>query len=84
LIAFIANALYVCAVEFFSLGACMRTLIAVLGVPIIYGNLVSVLSKKSIQASMIEIFEDALATMGAGYIIVALLICLFLRFLSAV
>ncbi len=73
LIAFMANALYSLMVELFALGNGMRALVAVLGVPVIYGNLVAVLGKTSLKEAMIGIFSGALMTMGAGFIIVALL-----------
>jgi hypothetical protein len=73
LIAFVANALFCLMVELFAFGSGMRTLVAVLGVPVIYGNLGAVLGKTSLKDSMIDIFSGALMTMGAGFIIVALI-----------
>lgn len=73
LIAFNANALYVLLVDLFALGIGMRALVAVLGVPVIYGNLGAVLGKTTLKASMQNIFSGALSTMGAGFIIVALI-----------
>jgi len=73
LIAFIANALYVSLVELFALKSGMRALIAVAGVPVIYGNLSAVLGKTSIKDAMLSLFAGALATMGAGFIIVSLI-----------
>ena len=51
----------------------MRALIAVAGVPVIYGNLSAVLGKTSIKDAMFSLFAGALATMGAGFIIVSLI-----------
>ena len=73
LIAFIANALYVSLVELFALKSGMRALIAVAGVPVIYGNLSAVLGKTSLKDAMLSLLTGALATMGAGFIIVALI-----------
>ena len=73
LIAVIANTLYSIFVEFFALKDGWRALIAVLGVPVIYGNLGAVLGKTSLKDSMVNIFTSALATMGAGFIITALI-----------
>ncbi len=73
LIAFVANALFCFMVELFALGSGMRTLVAVLGVPVIYGNLVAVLGKTSLKQSMVGIFSGALTTMGAGFIAAALI-----------
>lgn len=73
LIAVIANTLYSILVEFFALTDGWRALIAVLGVPVIYGNLGAVLGKTSLKDSMVNIFTGALTTMGAGFIITALI-----------
>jgi len=73
LIAFTANALFVVLVDLFALKSGLRSLIAVLGVPVIYGNLSSVLGKTSLKDSMLNIFAGALATMGAGFIITAII-----------
>ncbi len=73
LIAFVANALFCLLVELFALGGGMRALVAVLGVPVIYGNLVVVLGKTSLREAMIGIFSSALTTMGAGFILAALI-----------
>ncbi len=72
LIALVANTLYMFLVEWFGLGAGWRALIAVLGVPVIYGNLVRVLGKVSLWQAMVGILTGALATMGAGFILAAL------------
>jgi uncharacterized membrane protein (Fun14 family) len=60
-------------VEFFALKSVMRALIALIGVPIIYGNLGAVLGRISLKQSMLNIFTGALMTMGAGFIIAALI-----------
>jgi len=73
LIAFNANALYVILVEFFALKSGMRALVALCGVPVIYGNLGAVLGKTTLKQSMVTIFSGALATMGAGFIVAALI-----------
>ncbi len=73
LIALVANALYSLMVELFALANGWRALVAVLGVPVIYGNLVATLGKTSLKEAMISIFSGALMTMGAGFIIVAIL-----------
>jgi hypothetical protein len=73
LIAFIANGLYTVVVEFFALKSGMRALIALIGVPVIYGNLGAVLGKTGLKQSMLNIFTGALMTMGAGFIIAALI-----------
>ncbi len=73
IIALVANTLFSILVEFFALKAGMRALIAVLGVPVIYGNLGAVLGKTSLKESMINIFSGALTTMGAGFIMAALI-----------
>lgn len=72
LIALVANTLYMFLVEWFGLGVGGRALIAVLGVPVIYGNLVRVLGKVSLWQAMAGILTGALATMGAGFILAAL------------
>ncbi len=73
LLAVVANTLYSLMVELFAFGGGMRALVAVLGVPVIYGNLGAVLAKTSLEDSMTNIFSGALMTMGAGFIIVALI-----------
>jgi len=73
LIAFIANALFVTLVDLFALKSGLRSLIAVLGVPVIYGNLSAVLGKTTLKTAMLNIFAGALATMGAGFIITAII-----------
>ena len=73
MIAFIANALFVLLVDLFALRSGWRSLIAVLGVPVIYGNLTVVLGKTKLKTAMVNIFISALCTMGAGFIIVAII-----------
>jgi len=73
LIAFVANALFVMLVDLFALKNGFRALIAVLGVPVIYGNLSAALAKTSLKEAMLNIFTSALATMGAGFIIAAII-----------
>ena len=73
LIAVVANTLYSFMVELFAFGSGMRALVAVLGVPVIYGNLVVVLGKTGLKDSMMNLFSGALMTMEAGFIIVALI-----------
>lgn len=73
LIAFVANMLYSVLVEYFALNDGWRALIAVLGVPVIYGNLGAVLGKIGLKDSMVNIMSSALTTMGAGFIIAALI-----------
>jgi hypothetical protein len=73
LIAFIANALFVMLVDFFALKSGLRALVAVVGVPVIYGNLSAVLGKKPLWQAMGDIFSGALATIGAGFIVAALI-----------
>lgn len=73
LIAAAANTLFSLLVEFFSLRSGWRALVAVLGVPVIYGNLGAVLGRTSLKNSMLSIFTSALATMGAGLIIAAII-----------
>ncbi len=72
-IALVANTLYMFLVELFGLHAGWRALIAVLGVPVIYGNLVRVLGKMPLGQAMLKIFSGALATLGAGFILAALI-----------
>jgi hypothetical protein len=72
LIAFNANALYVVLVDFYALNTGLRALVAVCGVPVIYGNLAAVLGRQQLKDAMAGLFSGALATMGAGYIIAAL------------
>ncbi len=73
LIALVANTLYSIMVELFMFGSGMRALVAVLGVPIIYGNLGAVLGKTNLRTSMSNIFFGTLMVMGPGFIIVALI-----------
>jgi hypothetical protein len=73
MIAIIANTLFMFLVECFGLSAGWRALVAVLGVPVIYGNLGRVLGKTSLTAAMVNIFTGALATLGAGFILAAIL-----------
>ena len=73
LIAIVANILYSILVEFFALKDGWRALIAVLGVTVIYGNLGAVLGNTRLKDSMVNIFSSALTTMGAGFIITALI-----------
>jgi hypothetical protein len=73
MIAFIANALFVLLVDLFALRSGWRSLIAVFGVPVIYGNLSAVLGKTKLKTAMVNIFISALCTMGAGFIIVAII-----------
>jgi hypothetical protein len=72
LIAGVANTLYMFLIEGYGLLNGWRGLIAVLGVPVIYGNLVRVLGKVSLREAMASILTGALATMGAGFILAAL------------
>ncbi|MBN1595707.1 hypothetical protein JW933_07270 [candidate division FCPU426 bacterium] len=72
-IALIANTLYMFLIEWFGLHSGWRALIAVLGVPVIYGNLARVLGRISLAAAMANIFTGALATMGAGFILAVLI-----------
>ena len=73
MIAFIANALFVVLVDLFALKSGLRSLIAVLGVPVIYGNLSAVIGKTKTKTAMLNIFTGALCTMGAGFIIAAII-----------
>jgi hypothetical protein len=73
MIAFIANALFVMLVDLFALKNGLRSLVAVVGVPIIYGNLSAVLGKTTLKSAMLNVFAGALATMGAGFIIAAII-----------
>ena len=73
LIAFVANALFCCLVEFFALRSGMRTLVALLGVPVIYGNLSAVLGKTSLKMAMLNILSGALATIGGGFMLAAII-----------
>lgn len=72
LIAAVANTLFTLLVELFALRAGLRALIAMLGVPIIYGNLAAVLGRTSLYKAMAGILAGALATMGAGFIVAAI------------
>ena len=73
MIALVCNTLYMFLVDWFGLTAGPRALVAVLGVPVIYGNLGRVLGKQSLGKAMADIFTGVLVTMGAGFILVALL-----------
>jgi hypothetical protein len=73
IIAVVANTLFSILVEFFILKSGLRALVAVLGVPVIYGYLGAVLGKTSLKESMLNILNGALTTMGAGFIIAALI-----------
>jgi len=73
LIAGVANTLYMFLVELFGLNPGWRALVAALGVPIIYGNLVRVLGRVRLQDAMLNIFMGALTTMGAGFILAAII-----------
>lgn len=73
LIAGVANTLYMLLVEWFGLGLGARALVAALGVPVIYGNLAAVLGRIPLRAAMLNILNGALTTLGAAFIIVALL-----------
>lgn len=72
LIAVIANTLYSVLVDLFLLKSGMRAAIAVAGLPVIYGGLASVLGKTGLMRAMMNILSGALMTMGAGFIIAAL------------
>jgi hypothetical protein len=73
IIALVANTLFSMLVEFFKLQSGLRALVAVLGVPVIYGYLGAVLGKISLKESMLNILSGALTTMGVGFIIAALI-----------
>jgi hypothetical protein len=73
LIAGIANTLYSVMVELFALNDGWRALIAALGVPVIYGNLSAVLGKTTLKVAMLNILQGALATLGAGFVIAAIM-----------
>jgi hypothetical protein len=73
MIALVGNTLYMLLVDWFGLHAGWRALIAVLGVPVIYGNLGRVLGKQNLNQAMLGIFTGALTTMGAGFILAALI-----------
>ena len=72
MIALVGNTLYMFLVDWFGLHAGWRALIAVLGVPVIYGNLGRVLGKQTLSQAMLGIFTGALTTMGAGFILAAM------------
>ena len=59
--------------ELFALGSGLRILVAVVGVPTIYGNLVAVLRRLRLKEAMLGILQSALTTMGAGFVITALI-----------
>lgn len=69
MIALVANTLYMFLIEWFGLHSGWRALIAVAGVPVIYGNLGRVLGKTTLAEAMEAILTGALATMGAGFIL---------------
>lgn len=73
MIALIANTLYIFLIELFGLHSGWRALLAVLGVPVIYGNLGRVLGRITLKESMLNIFTGALTTMGAGFILAVLI-----------
>lgn len=73
LIAFIANDLYVLLVDLFALKSGLRALVAVGGVPVIYGNLVATLGKTKLKDAMANLVTGALTSMGAGFIIAAII-----------
>jgi hypothetical protein len=73
MIMLVANFLYMFLIEWFDLHSGYRALIAVIGVPIIYGNLGRVLGKQPLKTVMLNLFSGALITMGAGFIIVAII-----------
>lgn len=73
LIAMVANVLYMFLVELFGLHSGWRALIAVVGVPVIYGNLARELGRISLHRAMEMIATGALATMGAGFILAVIL-----------
>ncbi|MCK5242853.1 hypothetical protein KAR34_10405 [bacterium] len=72
-IALIGNTLYMFLIELFGLHSGWRALIAVLGVPFIYGNLGRVLGNMTLRESMLNIFTGALTTMGAGFILAVII-----------
>ena len=73
MIALVANGLFMFLVELFGLHSGWRALIAVLGVPVIYGNLVRELSGVPLRRAMESIATGALATLGAGFIVAVIL-----------
>jgi hypothetical protein len=73
MIALVGNTLYMFLVDWFGLAAGWRAVVAVLGVPVIYGNLGRVLGKQTLAKAMESIFTGALTTMGAGFILAALI-----------
>lgn len=73
MIALIANTLYMFLIEWFGLHSGWRALIAILGVPVIYGNLGRVLGKTTLAKAMGDILAGALATMGAGWTLAVLI-----------
>lgn len=73
MIALIANTLYMFLIEWFGLHSGWRALIAILGVPVIYGNLGRVLGKTTLRKAMANILAGALATMGAGWTLAVLI-----------
>jgi hypothetical protein len=73
MIVLIANTLYMFLIEWFGLHSGLRALIAIAGVPVIYGNLGRVLGKTTLTKSMLNILTGALATMGAGWTLAVLI-----------
>jgi len=73
LVALVANVLFSVLVDFFTLASGMRALVAVVGVPVIYGNLGAVLGKTDLKKAMAPLFIGGLSTMGAAFIIAAIL-----------
>jgi hypothetical protein len=73
MIALVGNTLYMMLVDWFGLHSGWRALVAVVGVPVIYGNLGRVLGKQPLAQAMAGIFTGALATMGAGFVLAALI-----------
>lgn len=68
-----ADILYLFLVDLFNLQSGWRVLVAVLGLPIIFGNLTAVLGRNSLKNAMLDIFTSSLTTMGASLIVVALI-----------
>jgi hypothetical protein len=73
LIGFVANDLYVLLVDLFALRSGLRALVAVAGVPVIYGNLVATLGKMRLRQAMVNILTGGLATMGGAMIIASII-----------
>jgi hypothetical protein len=72
-LALIGNTLYMFLIELFGLHSGWRALIAVAGVPFLYGNFGRVFGKTTLRESMINIFTGALTTMGAGFILAVII-----------